>query len=46
MLGECLILDAESASVPKVVRLSLAVELDGARPESLRTSSCSLDRAA
>lgn len=45
MLGDCFRLDVDSISVPNVVRLSLAVELDGASPESLRTS-CSLDRAA
>lgn len=44
-LGECLILDDESTSVPNVVRLSLAVEFEGARPESRRTSLCSLARA-
>ena len=44
-LGECLILDDESISVPSVVRLFLAVEWEGARPESLLTSLCSLVRA-
>ena len=38
-------LDDESTSVPNVVRLFLAVELDGARPESRLTSCCSLARA-
>lgn len=46
MLGERRMLKFESISVSKVVRLSLVVELEGARPESLRTSSCSLDLAA
>ena len=44
-LGEYLMLDDESTSVPSVVRLFLAVELDGARPESRLTSFCSLARA-
>ena len=38
-------LDDESPSVPNVVRLFLAVELEGARPESRLTSFCSLARA-
>ena len=38
-------LDDESTSVPSVVRLFLAVELEGARPESRLTSFCSLARA-
>ena len=45
MLGECLMLEVESKSVPNVVRLSLVVELEGASPESLRTSSCNFDLA-
>lgn len=38
-------LDDESTSVPSVVRLFLAVEWEGARPESRLTSLCSLVRA-
>lgn len=38
-LGEWLILGVDSTSVPNVVLLSLAVELDGARAESLLPSS-------
>ena len=45
MLGERFMLVVDSTSVPNVVRLSLVVELEGARPESLLTSSCSFDRA-
>jgi len=44
-LGECLILCAESTSVASVVPLFLVVELEGARPESLRESSCNLERS-
>ena len=44
-LGECLMLDDESTSVPSVVRLFLAVEWEGARPESRLISLCSLVRA-
>ena len=45
MLGERFMLVVDSTSVPNVVRLSLVVELEGARPESLLASSCSFDRA-
>lgn len=46
MLGERFMLVVDSISVPNVVRLSLVVELEGARPESLLASSCTLNRAA
>ena len=39
MLGERFALFVDSTSVPNVVRLSLVVELEGARPESLLASS-------
>ena len=45
MLGERFTLVVDSTSVPKVVRLSLVVELEGARPESLLASFCVFDRA-
>ena len=45
MLGEHLTLFVDSTSVPNVVRLSLVVELEGARPESLLASSCGFVRA-
>ena len=45
MLGERLILVVDSTSVPNVVRLSLVVELEGSKPESLLVLLCSLDRA-
>lgn len=45
MLGECLTLVVDSTSVPNVVRLSLVVELEGARPESLLTLSFNFERA-
>ena len=45
MLGDRFALVLDSTSVPNVVRLSLVVELEGARPESLLVSSCTFDRA-
>ena len=45
MLGERFMLVDDSTSVPNVVRLSLVVELEGAKPESLLASSCSFNRA-
>lgn len=45
MLGERLMLVVDSTSVPNVVRLSLVVELEGAKPESLLASCGSFDRA-
>ena len=45
MLGECFRLIVDSTSVPNVVRLSLVVEFEGARPESLLASFCTFDRA-
>ena len=45
MLGERFALFVDSTSVPNVVRLSLVVELEGARPESLLASSCCFDKA-
>ena len=45
MLGEGLALVVDSTSVPNVVRLSLVVELEGARPESLLALSCTFERA-
>lgn len=45
MLGERFTLVVDSTSVPNVVGLSLVVELDGARAESLLASSCSFNRA-
>ena len=45
MLGESFVLVVDSMSVPNVVRLSLVVELEGARPESLLASSCNFERA-
>ena len=44
-LGEIFRLVDDPPSVPKVVRLSLAVELEGASLESLLASSWSLARA-
>ncbi len=43
--GECWRLRLDSASVASVVPLSRAVELDGASPESLRSSSRRFDLA-
>ena len=45
MLGDRFTLFVDSTSVPNVVRLSLVVELEGARPEFLLASSCGFDRA-
>ena len=45
MLGERLMLVVDSISVSNVVRLSLVVELEGARSEFLLASSRSFDRA-
>lgn len=44
-VGVSLELKADSASVARVVRDSLAVELDGASPESRLVSPCSIEWA-